>query len=442
MTTESRCREAAKRILNWEFVRIYSDDDADGISAAGIMSVALDRAGIPFHLTLDRLDQSDYPRLEAHETLLLMDQGAGELDQLASHTGQVVVLDHHVVEGRAPSVMHVNPNQEGESGTDDCCTATLAMLTALHMDPANIDLAPIAMAGIVGDMQHVPKLTGSNAVVAQRGISQGSLEAKRGLPFRPEQPLEQALTKSIRPFLKGLSGSASEARAFLESLGIRPQAPVDTLSQGERKRLASAMVAKLLQDGIEPRLAEEVAGQRWTGQVAGRPVTGALLSGLLNACARNETPGLGVALAHGDERARREAEALVDGYEEDILKGLLQLSRDPPEQREHIQVFDAVNPDLLGPHAGIGMAYLFPQDKPVFGLKVDGDRIKVSARGTQRLIEAGVDLAEALSVAAKEHGGGGGGHPIAAGAAIPATERDGFLARLDDIVGGQLDDPE
>ncbi len=438
MTTESRCREAAKRLGTLDFVRIYSDDDADGISAAGVMTRALDRAGIPFHLTLERLDQADYARLDAHENVLLMDQGASELDRLAQHTGEVIVLDHHVVQGRARNVLHVNPNREGEDGTDDCCTATLALLTALHMDPSNADLAPIAMAGVIGDRQHIPRLSGSNASMAQRMINSGTLDAERGLPFRPEVPLEEAITRSVDPFLQGLTGSASKAHGFLEQLGIQPETPASALTNDEEKRVASALVAHLLACGMEPRLAEDVVGTRYSATMFGGTVTAAQLSAILNACAREERPGLGAAIAHGDNGAFREGQRLVDAYHEDVLKGLLQLERNPPEQREAIQVFDAIDPDLMGTHCGIGMAYIFAQDKPAFGLKVSGDRIKVSGRATGRLVDAGVNLANALDLAASEHGGGGGGHPIAAGAAIPADERDGFLKRLDEIIGGQL----
>lgn len=439
MTTESRCREAAKRLATLDFVRIYSDDDADGISAAGVMTRALDRAGIPFHLSLERLDQADYAKLDAHENVLLMDQGASELDRLDQHAGEMIVLDHHVVHGRAAGVLHVNPNVEGENGTDDCCTATLAMLTALHMDPSNADLAPIAMAGVIGDRQHIPRLTGSNASMAQRMISSGTLEAERALPFRPEVPLEEAITRSVDPFLQGLTGSASKTRAFLEQLGIQPEAPAKALTPEETKRVASALIAHLLACGMEPRLAEDVVGTRYSATMFGGTVTAGQLSAILNACAREERAGLGASIAHGSQSAFREGQRLVDAYHEDVLKGLLQLERNPPEEHEAIQVFDAIDPDLMGTHCGIGMAYIFAQDKPTFGLKVSGDRIKVSGRATGRLVDAGVNLADALDVAASEHGGGGGGHPIAAGAAIPAANRDGFLARLDEIIGGQLD---
>ncbi|MDX1611803.1 MAG: hypothetical protein R3185_05500, partial [Candidatus Thermoplasmatota archaeon] len=310
MTVEARCREAADKLSSLDFVRIHSDDDADGIAAASVMAAALDRQGIPFHLTMGRLDATDYPALEAHDNLLLMDQGSGELDQLARHPGEVIVLDHHVVEGRAPRIVHANPNLEGENGTDTCCAATLSLYTALHLDPVNTELAPIAMAGVVGDRQHVPKLRGSNASLAQRAISTGGLEAQRALPFPPGTSLNHAIASSVDPFLKGLTGRARAAHAFLEELGIEPSQPVDSLTAKEARLLTSALVAHLLSHGIEPRLAEELAGMRYYGEVAGRLVSAHQLSALFNACAREERPGLALAAAQGDLEAFKEASSL------------------------------------------------------------------------------------------------------------------------------------
>jgi len=43
---------------------------------------------------------------------------------------------------------------------------------------------------------------------------------------------------------------------------------------------------------------------------------------------------------------------------------------------------------------------------------------KVSMRTSERVVEKGIDLQQALNNASSEYGGGGGGHKIAAGAYI------------------------
>lgn len=438
MSVDARCRDAAKRLLTFDFVRVHSDDDADGIAAAAVLTRALDRQGIPFHLTMGRMTDEDHAALEAHDQVVLLDQGSGALDRLSRHPGDVVVLDHHVPRGKGKRLLHVNPLLEGESGTSDCCASSLALATALHLDPVNADLALVAMGGIVGDRQHVPRLSGTNAALAQRALNAGALEARRWLPFEPETSLERALATSVDPLLVGLAGNARRTHAFLGSLGLRPETTIAALEPAESRRLASALVARLLGQGAEPRTAEEVAGLRFLGKLAGRAVSAARLSALLNACGRAEKAGMGVALAHGDPDALKAAEGLADAYDETLLKGLLQLTSNPPEAMTAIQWFDAPVPELAGAHCGLGMAYVFTKDKPTLALIEDGDHLKVSGRATAQLVERGVNLADALHAAATEHEGAGGGHPIAAGAKVPLTQREAFLARLDHLVGGQL----
>jgi len=438
MSLEARCGEAAKRLAGTDFVRIVSDDDADGIAAAGVMTRALDRASVPFHLTLDRLHVDEYAGLEAHDAVLLLDQGAGELDRLATHPGQVTILDHHQVEGRAPHALHVNPNEEGVDGTTECCTSTLAMLVALEMGPDNVDLAPVAMAGIVGDRQHVPSVQATNASLVDHLVGENALQAKSWPPLDPDRALAEQLAESVDPFLLDVSGDPNQAQAFVEALGLNPTTPPSMLAADDMRRLTSAIVAHLSAQSAEARACERVAGTRYTGKVAGRAVNAGTLAGMFNACEREDEASLGVAIAHESTSAFDQAHEHASAYDESLLEGLLELVDDPPTPMTAIQVFDAVDPDLVGAHCGLGMTYVFDPSKPTLGLKRSDGNLKISSRATKGLVDAGVDLSIAMSEAADAVDGNGGGHPIAAGAMIPAENREAFLDHVDDIVGDQL----
>ncbi len=441
MSLEARCTEAANRLSSAEFLRIISDDDADGIAAAGVLTRALDRANVPFHLTLDRMNADDYQDLHAHDHVVLLDQGSGALNKLATHPGDVTILDHHIINGQAPHALHVNPHLEGYDGTSDCCTSTLAYLTALQLDDDNADSALLALAGMIGDRQDVPQLATVNKTLIERALERGTLTVTRAPPLDLTRPIGNALTTSVDPYLAGISGRARKANAFLEALHLDPDATPRELNDDETRRLTSAIVAHLAQHDVEGRELEKAANRRFTGTLAGRTVTASRLTAMLNASAREGTPGLGIALGHGDADAFTEAATLVEAYEEDLLKGLLTLEREPPTQRDAIQVFDAVDPDLVGAHCGLGMTYVFDKTKPTIGLKTSNGNIKISGRATQALVDAGLDLATALKDAANHAGGNGGGHPIAAGAMIPAKNKDAFVDRLDEIVGDQIHAP-
>ncbi|MDD1684534.1 MAG: DHHA1 domain-containing protein, partial [Methanoregula sp.] len=68
----------------------------------------------------------------------------------------------------------------------------------------------------------------------------------------------------------------------------------------------------------------------------------------------------------------------------------------------------------------------------------DRNLTKVSMRTNERAVERGIDLQQALSNASAEYGGGGGGHKIAAGAYIPKTAEEEFIARVNRILGEQF----
>jgi len=76
---------------------------------------------------------------------------------------------------------------------------------------------------------------------------------------------------------------------------------------------------------------------------------------------------------------------------------------------------------------------------PLIGFAdTENGNVKVSARGTQELIEKGLNLSIALKKAAGAMGGVGGGHDIAAGATIPKGKEEEFLELLEKEIKNQL----
>ena len=72
-----------------------------------------------------------------------------------------------------------------------------------------------------------------------------------------------------------------------------------------------------------------------------------------------------------------------------------------------------------------------------FALKDDG-QVKASARGTEELVEKGLNLSTAMKKAASCLNGVGGGHNIAAGATIPKGKEEEFLDILEKEIKKQL----
>jgi RecJ-like exonuclease len=147
---------------------------------------------------------------------------------------------------------------------------------------------------------------------------------------------------------------------------------------------------------------------------------------------------VGLAVCFGDRKALEEAERIRADYKGQVRDNMIEISRQELGEKNAIQFLYAENQTFAGTYAGLGMQYLFNQEKPVIVLTKLEEETKISGRGTLYLVDKGLDLAKALHDAAVPLKGVGGGHPVAAGATIPAGKEDKFLSAVNKIVKDQL----
>jgi len=172
--------EAAKVILETVekdgFIQVFSHLDADGVSAAGIIGKALFRLDARFRVrVMQWVDEkiigavlADKPQL-----VILTDFGSGYLDLLSDKVSdfKVLILDHHQVTGEAVdngNFFHVNPHLHGIDGATEVSGSGVAYFVAKAVSIENVDLAPIAIVGALGDLQdknEERKLCGLNQLI-------------------------------------------------------------------------------------------------------------------------------------------------------------------------------------------------------------------------------------------------------------------------------------
>ena len=94
---------------------------------------------------------------------------------------------------------------------------------AKSIDPANTDLAYLAVVGACGDMQDSGNgLSGINRMILDDAVSNGSLEIKEDVRLygRETRPLVGFLQYSSDPEVPGLSNDQEACNAFYSRLGI------------------------------------------------------------------------------------------------------------------------------------------------------------------------------------------------------------------------------
>ncbi len=414
------------------------DTDADGLCAAAVAAEALRRSGQRFTVRASRDKSEAHYRLLAGvdaDAVVLLDKGTSHLDVIsawAEPSGKaVLVLDHHNIVAATPaSITLLNPRASGLDGSRDASAATVAaaFALALHGD-AMLGMAPVALAGAIGDWQHMGGWQGWNQELLERARQAGHVRdvvQPRFIGIR----LAEAVAYSWFD-LPGLSNDVPASEAFLTGLGLDPDAEVEEIGAEGQARLTSACALRLLAAGADAATVASLALPTEHSVKHGTSLRH--LFRIVDACGREGETGTGIAFLLGDKAARAEAESCFARYKSALSKGLEVLRTKGVETRQAAQVAWTENPDYTGMVAGLAMTHVVADvARPlcVLAKRADG-LVQVSTRGTNEQVDAGLDLGKACGVAARAVGSEGGGHPVAAGAVIPAASVEAFLAVLD-----------
>jgi len=455
-------RETAKKD---GFIHVFSHLDADGIAAAGVMGKALFRLDARFRIrVMQWVDEKIISEVLADkpQLVILTDFGSGYLDLLNEKIPnfKIVILDHHQITGTSSNdnFVQVNPHLFGIDGASDVSGSGVAYFVAKAVDSANVDLAPIALVGALGDMQdryEQRKLCCLNEIIVNDAVAAGLLKVEKDLTFfgRETRPIHRMLATTTNPFIPGLSGEEDKALVFLSNLNIpikqgdKWRALVD-LNDEERKRLCSALADHLLSKGLHLEV-ENLIGYIYvlTKEEPNTPLRdGREFAVLLNSTGRMDRPSLGIAICMGDRQAAlEEANKILEDYRKNINKYLGWVMEKPERMREFNNIYviygeDFINENIIGTVSSIIVSNLANSEKPLiaFANVKEEQAAKFSARTTETAVSKGVNLGEVMLLASEAHGGKGGGHNIAAGAQVPLDKIEDFVKSVDDLVGKQL----
>ncbi|MEM3357044.1 MAG: DHH family phosphoesterase [Candidatus Bathyarchaeia archaeon] len=462
--------QAAKVILETVekdgFIHVFSHLDADGVAAAGIMGKTLHRLDARFRVRVTQwVDEkivnviaADKPQL-----LILTDFGSGYLDLLSEKAAdfKVLILDHHQVAGEATdngNFVQVNPHLHGLDGATEVSGSGVAYFVAKAVNAENMDLAPIALVGALGDLQdknEERKLCGLNQLIVEDAVNAKLVTVEKDLTFfgRETRPIHKALASSTSPFIPGLSGEEDKCLAFLASLDIKPKEgerwrALRDLTEDEKKRLCSALADYLISRDLHAEVANLIGNvyvlnreEPWTPLRDARE-----FALMLNSTGRMDRPSLGIAICMGDRGAAlEEANSVLEGYKKNITTYLGWVMEKPDRLREfeHIYVIygeSFINEKMIGTISSILVSSLENPEKPLLAFaNIEKENAsKFSARTTEMALSKGVNLGDVMRVASEKYGGKGGGHNVAAGAQVPIDQVENFINAVNELVGRQL----
>ncbi len=452
-----RATELADIIRKTSKIHIVTHIDADGITAGAIASETLRRLGKPYSIEcVKQLDEVVIEKLLAdrHELVWFTDLGSGISNDYPEITK--IITDHHACPKDADAPYHLNPHLFGLDGSYELSGAGATYLVAKSVDRKNVDLSALAIVGAIGDLQDRKycELRGSNLEIVKDGQDAGVLKTIKDIRYfgKETRPLSKLLQYASDPFIPGVSGREEACVAFLQELQI-PLKKGDIwrtwvdLSTEEKRKIISAVIQMLLTKGFGYQTASRVLGETY---LLPREKEGTELhdakefATLLNSTARYGQYEVGLQVCLGDRgKWLKEASSLLQGHRHNLVEGLQFAREEKIQKRRFVQFFHAgegirdtiigivTNMMLNGEEVDKGLPLLG------FALTENGD-VKVSARACQSLVDRGLDLASALTHAAKEVKGVGGGHNIAAGATIPKGKEEEFLQLVEEKIRLQL----
>ncbi len=422
-------------------IRVVSHYDADGIAAAGVLCTAVYRAGYGFQATLMRNPFTkgfDRLRSEHNALILFADMGSGQIDTIESLGSKAIILDHHqyVTAQTSQNIKQINANLYGIDGNYEASGATLSYLFATALDAANVDLAPIALAGATGDKQFIGGVRGLNKTILEGAVQKGLLIEQTSIKLYGDT-IADALFFSIDPYYPGLSGNRTAIQVMLEKLKIQESARIQEIPAESMMRIQSYLLFLLIKAGCQQNIVDITIRKRY---VAPQGWELERFADLLDACGKNGYRSLGLSLCLGDGTVWNDALVVEKDYKQKILDGLQRLEYGVAQEMEGLRYFYSDNSSLGGVVAGIAMNYVFDEKKPLFSLvrKETDDEVHVSCRGNQQLVAQGLDLGSAMKSAAEGLGGFGGGHKIAAGATIAFEKEKEFLEKVDALLKQQM----
>jgi len=465
----AQAQEAAKAIkenvAKDGFISCFSHLDADGVAAAGIVGKMLQRLGARFRIrVMQWVDEKIISEVTADkpQLVIMSDFGSGYLDLLNEKIPnyKIVILDHHQITGASnnPNFTMLNPHVYGIDGATDVSGSGVAYFAAKAVNPANVDLAPIALIGALGDMQdkyEQRSMRSLNEIIANDAIAAGLLKIEKDLTFfgRETRPIHRMLATTTNPFIPGLSGQETESLNFVSNLGFplkqgdKLRALCD-LTQQERKMLCSALADYMLSKGLHMEVDNLIGCVYVLTQEESNTALrdGREFSVLLNSTGRMDRPSLGIAICMGDRKAAlEESNKILEDYRKNINKYLSWVQEKPERLREHQNIYviygeNAINEKIIGTVSSILVSTLTNNLKPLLAFaNIEAENAaKISSRTTEAALMKGVNLGDVMRLASEANGGKGGGHNIAAGAQVPLDKVEAFLNMADELVGRQL----
>ena len=447
-----RFRESDKNV-----VKIVSNLDTDGITAAAILVAAFRREGIKFSLSLvKQLSRNVLSVLskEPYEIIVFADLGSSVVTNIKKYLPgrKIFILDHHIVECEDKEIYQLNQHLFGLNEYNEISASGVCYFFAKELNKKNIELAHIAFIGAVGDVQEYKGVRGLNKEILDDAVSLGKIEIKTGLRMFGYQtkPVHKVLEYCTDPYIPGVSGDESGAVMFLEDCGIQAKNGEEwrklvDLNDDEVKKLITGIILRRIGSEDKP---EDVLGPIYTlkDEEEGSTKDVKEYATLLNSCARLGKSAIGIGTVLGNKNAKEKALVLIEEYKKMIINGLNWFY----DNRKSENIFEGdgfviinagenIKDTIIGVIGSIiSRAGIYNEGTIIISIakNLEGD-LKSSIRVAGLKVNEELNLRDVLTDVVKGLDAEVGGHKLAAGSLVSINKEREFIDNIKVVLGNR-----
>ena len=447
-------------VENGNEIAILTHLDADGITSASILAIALSRMGARYSIrTISEMNPCiiENMKAERRDFYAITDVGAGWVSHLKKAFGDKwVIIDHHQISEEEiltdDRAQILNPWKYGIDGGTEVPSGGMAYMAAITLNPKNRDLSALSVVSAIGDRQDQgdkKSLVGLNSEILKTAQSLGlvTVDLDVMLSGRESRPLHEALAYTSFPYIEGLTWNPEACYALFKSASIRLKESsgrwrvLAEFSVEEKSTIVQAIANFVATSNKNSPtiLQEDLIGHVYTlareekrSQL--RDARG--FSTMLNACGSLRSAGLGIALCMGDRNTTlNAAEQIISTYMTTLRKYVTSILTEKwrivdDGKTAFLNGDGLLREDMLGALSSLLSGSSLFRDRIIIlrTLTSDGTH-RFSSRKSLGCISQ-VNLGLVMRRCADGLRGRGGGDSAAAEANIPSSVLEDFIARV------------
>ncbi len=407
-------------------IQVISHYDTDGITSASILTKALKRLNKNFQVKIVRgIDESIINELPKNKVIIFLDLASNSFHYIKNLKTEIFILDHHEIISEIPeNVSIVNPHLLNE---EEISSAGITYLFAKELNEENVDLAPLAIVGMVGDM-----LEKNIGKIYRIILKDSKIIIKKGLILYPAtRPIDKVIEYSSNIYIPNVTGSSAGANKFLRDIGIEKingrYKNILEVNEEELSKLLTAITLQRINTGDQT----DLIGNIYLINFFNKLEDARELSAMINACSRSGESGIAISFCLQNKFARAKVEKIYAENKQNIVRALGSIPRlKKIENKDYliINAEDQIKDTIIGTIASIlSNSRQYEEGKAIIAMAYNENKIKVSARMVGK---SGKNMREVLNSVIEIIGGEVGGHKAAAGCLIEKKKENEFIKEL------------